>query len=115
VLVVHKTTSELEHAILTIMLFASAENNNNSLSIMHKLINTKHHCSNSVREHIMYLCNLCAKLNAIKMRFDDPFMLHLALVSLPDEYVNLVSSYNNMKEKWTIDELISHVVLEEEQ
>jgi hypothetical protein len=42
-------------------------------------------------------------------------MVHLALVSLPDEYGNLVSSYNNMKEKWTIDELISHVVLEEER
>jgi hypothetical protein len=39
----------------------------------------------------------------------------LALVSLPDEYGNLVSSYNNMKEKWTIDELISHAVLEEER
>jgi hypothetical protein len=29
--------------------------------------------------------------------------------------MNLVSSYNNMKEKWIIDELISHVVLEEER
>jgi hypothetical protein len=77
-----------------------------SLSIMHKLINTKHHCSKSVREHIMYLCDIGAKLNALKMRFDDPFIVHLALVSLLDEYGNLVSSYNNIKEKWTIDELI---------
>jgi hypothetical protein len=86
-----------------------------SLAIMHNLINTKHHISKSVREHIMYLCDLGAKLNTLKMGFDDPFMLHLALVSLPDEYGNLVSSYNNMKEKWTIDELISHAVLEEER
>jgi hypothetical protein len=86
-----------------------------SLSIMHKLINTKHHSSMSVHEHIMYLCDLSAKLNTLKMGFDDPFMVHLALVSLPDEYGNLVSSYNNMKEKWTIDKLISHVVLEEER
>jgi hypothetical protein len=85
-----------------------------SLSITHKLINTKHHCSKSVREHIMYLCDLGAKLNTLKMGFDDPFMVHLTLVSLSDEYGNLVSSYNNIKEKWTIDELISHVVLEEE-
>jgi hypothetical protein len=42
-------------------------------------------------------------------------MIHLALDSLPDEYGNLVSSYNNMKEKLIIDELISHVVLEEER
>jgi hypothetical protein len=40
-------------------------------------------------------------------------MVHLALISLPDEYGNLVSSYNNMKDKWIIDELISHAVLEE--
>jgi hypothetical protein len=86
-----------------------------SLSIMHKLINTKHHSSKSVCEHIMYLCDLGAKLNAFKMWFDDPFMVHLALVSLPDEYENLVFSYNNMKEKCTIDEFISHVVLEEER
>jgi hypothetical protein len=86
-----------------------------SLSIIHKLINTKHHCSKSVCEHIMYLCDLGAKLNSLKMGFHDPFMVHIALISLPDEYVNLVFSYNNMKEKWNIDELISHVVLEEER
>jgi hypothetical protein len=86
-----------------------------SLSIMHKLINTKHHISKSIRKHIMYLCDLGAKLNTFKMGFDDPFMVHLALVSLPDEYGNLVSSYNNIKEKWTIDELISHAMLEEER
>jgi hypothetical protein len=82
---------------------------------MHKLINTKHHISKSVREHIMYLCDLGAKLNTLKMGFNDPFMVHLALVSLPDEYGNLVSSYNNMKEKCPIDELISHAGLEEER
>jgi hypothetical protein len=86
-----------------------------SLVIMHKLINTKHHISKSVREHIIYLCNLGAELNTLKMEFDDPFMIHLALVSLPDEYENLVSSYNNIQEKWIIDELISYVVLEEER
>jgi hypothetical protein len=86
-----------------------------SLSIVHKLINTKHHCSKSVHEHIVYLCDLGAKLNAHKIGFDDPFVVHLALVSLFDEYGNVVSSYNNKKEKWTIDELISHGVLEEER
>jgi hypothetical protein len=75
----------------------------------------KLHISKSVCEHIMYLCDLSAKLNTLKMGFDDPFMVYLALVSLSDEYGNLVSSYNNMKEKWTIDELISHVVFEEER
>jgi hypothetical protein len=82
---------------------------------MYKLITIKHHCSKSVHEHIMYLCDLGAKLNTLKMGFDIPFMIHLALVSLPDEYKNLISSYNNMKEKWTIDELISHIVLDEER
>jgi hypothetical protein len=86
-----------------------------SLSIMHKLINTKNHYFKSVREHIMYLSDFGAKLNTLKVKFDDPFMVHLALISLLDEYGNLVSSYNNMKEKWTIDELISHTVLEEER
>jgi hypothetical protein len=61
------------------------------------------------------LYDLGAKLNTLKMGFDDPFTVHLALVSLPDEHGNLVSSCNNMKEKWTIDELISHDVLEEER
>jgi hypothetical protein len=86
-----------------------------SLSIMHKLINTKHHYFKSVHEHIMYLSDFGAKLNTLKVRFDDPFMVHLALISLLDEYGNIVSSYNNMKEKWTIDELISHTMLEEER
>jgi hypothetical protein len=38
-----------------------------SLTIIHKLINTKHHISKSVREHIMYLCDHGAKFNALKM------------------------------------------------
>jgi hypothetical protein len=80
---------------------------------MYKLITIKHHCSKSVHGHIMYLGDLGAKINALKMGFDIPFMIHLALVSLPDEYENLISSYNNMKEKWIIDELISHIVLDE--
>jgi hypothetical protein len=63
-----------------------------SLAIMHKLINTKHHISKSVREHIMYLCDLGAKLNTLKMGSDDPFMVHLALLSLSNEDGNLVSS-----------------------
>jgi hypothetical protein len=69
---------------------------------MHKLINTKHRISKNIREHIMYLCDLGAKLNSLKIGFDDPFMVHLALVSLRDEHGNLISSDNNMKEKWTI-------------
>jgi hypothetical protein len=48
------------------------------------------------------------------MGFEKPFLIHVVIVSLPDEYGNLVSSYNNMKDKWSIDELISHVVFEEE-
>jgi hypothetical protein len=40
---------------------------------MHKLINTKFHCPNSVREHIMLLCDVGAKLKALKMGFDEPF------------------------------------------
>ena len=86
-----------------------------ALSLMHKLINTKFNCSNSIREHIMFLCDIGAKLKALKMGFDEPFLVHLVIVSLPDEYGSLVSSYNNMKDKWSIDELISHAVLEEDR
>lgn len=49
------------------------------------------------------------------MGFDDPFLVHLVIVSPLNEYGNLVSSYNNMKDKWTVDELILYAVLDEER
>jgi hypothetical protein len=35
---------------------------------MHKFNNTKFHYSNSVREHIILLCDVGAKLNTLKMK-----------------------------------------------
>jgi hypothetical protein len=43
------------------------------------------------------------------------FLIHLVIVSLPNEYGNLVSSYNNIKDKWSIVERIFHAILEEER
>ena len=41
--------------------------------------------------------------------------MHLVLISLPTQFSQLIVSYNTQKDKWTLNELISHCVQEEEK
>ena len=40
--------------------------------------------------------------------------MHLVLISLPAQYSQFMVSYNTQKDKWILNELISHCVQEEE-
>ncbi|XP_048439691.1 uncharacterized protein LOC125477004 [Pyrus x bretschneideri] len=50
-----------------------------------------------VREHILKLLDIGAKLNALKVPMSDPFLVHVALHSLPNEYSQLKNTYNAQK------------------
>ena len=41
--------------------------------------------------------------------------MHLVLISLPAQFSQFIVSYNTQKDKWTLNELISHCVQEEER
>lgn len=56
-----------------------------------------------------------AKLKNLGVNIDDAFLVHLVLNSLPQQYSQLQCNYNTQKEKWSLNELISICVQEEER
>ncbi|KAM1013953.1 hypothetical protein EV1_043514 [Malus domestica] len=79
---------------------------------MNTFITTKY-LGGDVREHILSMFDAAAKLNALNIKIDDPFLVHLTLNSLSPEYSQLKSTYIAQKQKWDLNELIAICVHEE--
>ncbi|KAI5334350.1 hypothetical protein L3X38_024483 [Prunus dulcis] len=78
-------------------------------NLMFRLANTKYE-GGSVREHLMGLVDIATKLNRLKVPIDPTYLVHSALDSLP--YDQMKSTYNTLTEDWTMDDLITIVILE---
>ncbi|KAL9675131.1 hypothetical protein QQ045_003332 [Rhodiola kirilowii] len=78
------------------------------------LISMKYSAKGHVREHVMEISQLASKLKALKLKLSENLLVHLVLISLPLEYSQFRISYNYQREKWTLNELISFCVEEEE-
>nr|XP_017179049.2 uncharacterized protein LOC108169707 [Malus domestica] len=63
-------------------------------NLMNDLMSKKYNGMGCVREHILELLDIGAKLNALDVPMSDPFLVHGALNSLPNEYSKLKSTYN---------------------
>ncbi|XP_021803586.1 uncharacterized protein LOC110747796, partial [Prunus avium] len=79
-------------------------------NLMSRLANTKYE-RGSVREHLMGLMDIAANLNKLKVPIAPNYLVHIALESLP--FDKMKSTYNTLKEDWTMDDLITIVVLKE--
>ncbi|KAL9673220.1 hypothetical protein QQ045_029474 [Rhodiola kirilowii] len=77
------------------------------------LISMKYSCKGNV-EHIMKMYQLASKLKALKLELSENLLMPSVLISLPSEYSQFRISYNCQREKWTLDEVISFCVEEEE-
>ncbi|KAM2594083.1 hypothetical protein TB1_043157 [Malus domestica] len=82
-------------------------------TLMNTFITTKY-LGGDVREHILSMVDAAAKLNALNIKIDDPFLVHLTLNSLSPEYSQLKSTYIAQKQKWDLNELIAICVHEEQ-
>ncbi|XP_059450912.1 uncharacterized protein LOC132181688 [Corylus avellana] len=82
---------------------------------MNKLSIMKHDKSRSVREHIMEMRDIAAQLKSLEIEISESFLVHFILNSLPVEYGPFKISYNTHKEKWSINELLTMCVQEEER
>nr|KYP66988.1 hypothetical protein KK1_013305 [Cajanus cajan] len=58
----------------------------------------------------MEMSNLASKLKTLKLELSDDLLVHLVLISLPTHFGQFKVSYNTQKDKWTLNELISHCV-----
>jgi len=63
----------------------------------------------------MNMSNIVFKLKALKLEISEDLLIHLVLISLLASFNQFEVSYNCQKDKWSLNEPISHCVLEEER
>ncbi|CAM8957193.1 unnamed protein product [Rhodiola kirilowii] len=83
--------------------------------LLGKLIAMRYSRKGNIREYIMEMFNLASKLKSLKLDLSEDLLVHLVLISLPKQYSQFKISYNCQKEKWSLNELISFCVQEEER
>ncbi|KAI3463922.1 hypothetical protein Pfo_020585, partial [Paulownia fortunei] len=84
-------------------------------TLLANLVSLRYKGKGNIREYIMEMSNLASKLKALKLELSEDLLVHLVLISLPAQYSQFKVSYNTQKDKWTLNELISHCVQEEER
>ncbi|XP_042380085.1 uncharacterized protein LOC121972488 [Zingiber officinale] len=84
-------------------------------TILNSLISIKYKGKGNVREYIIEMSHLASKLKALNLELSDDTLVHLVLISLPNQFSQFQINYNCQREKWTPNELISHYVQEEER
>ena len=84
-------------------------------TILAKITTMRHNGKGSIREYILEMSNLAARLKALKLEMPEGIVVQLALNSLPVQYDTLKVSYNTQKEKWSLHELLAQCVQEEER
>ena len=68
-----------------------------------------------VREHIMQMRDIAAQLKKLGIDMSKSFLVHFILNTLPHQYGPFKISYNTHKDKWSINELMTMCVQEEER
>jgi hypothetical protein len=68
-----------------------------------------------VRDHILRMSNVAARLKPFDLAIKDGFLIHLIFNSLPKEFKTFEVNYNSMNDKWTLEKFIAMCVQEEER
>ncbi|CAL0313649.1 unnamed protein product [Lupinus luteus] len=84
-------------------------------TLLQSLISMRYQGKGNIREYIMVMSNIASKLKALKLEMSEDLLIHLVLPSLPAQFSQFKISYNCQREKWTLNELISFCVQEEER
>ena len=84
-------------------------------TLLQNLISMNYQGKRNVREYIMGMSNIASKLRALKLELLEDLLIHLVLISQPSQFSQFKISYNFQKEKWSLNELISYCVQEEER
>ena len=82
-------------------------------TLMTKMCSMKFNITKGVREHIMLMWDITARLKSLEIEMSESFLVHFILYSLPSEFGPFKISYNTHKEKWSINELLTMCVQEE--
>jgi molybdopterin converting factor small subunit len=83
-------------------------------SLIKRLVSEKY-TSGGVRDHILRMNNVAARLKPLDLAIKDGFLIYLILNSLPKEFKTFEVNYNSMNDKWTLEKFIAMCVQEEER
>jgi hypothetical protein len=83
-------------------------------SLIKRLISEKY-TSGGVRDHILRMSNVAARLKPIDLAIKDGFLIYLIFNSLLKEFKTFKVNYNSMNDKWTLEKFIAMCVQEEER
>jgi hypothetical protein len=83
-------------------------------SLTKKLISEKY-TDHGVRDHIVRIRNVAARLKPLDLAIKDGFLIYMIFNSLPKEFKTFEVNYNSMNDKWTLEKFIAMCVQEEER
>jgi hypothetical protein len=83
-------------------------------SLMKTLIFEKY-TGDGVRDHILRMSNVAARLKPLDLAINDGFLIYLIFNSFPKEFKTFEVNYNSMNDKWTLKKFIAMCVQEEER
>ncbi|XP_075494679.1 uncharacterized protein LOC142532248 [Primulina tabacum] len=84
-------------------------------TLLASLVSMRYRGKGNIRECIVEMYHLASRLKALKLDLSEDLLVHLVLISLPPQFNQFNVSYNCQKETWSLNELISHCVQEEER
>jgi hypothetical protein len=80
-----------------------------------KILISEKYTSGCVRDHILKMSNVAARLKPLDLAIKDGFLIYLIFNSLPKEFETFEVNYNSMNDKWTLKKFIAMSVQEEER
>jgi molybdopterin converting factor small subunit len=83
-------------------------------SLIKRLVSKKY-TGGCVRDHILMMSNVAARLKPLDLAIKDDFLIYLIFNSLPNEFETFEVNYNSMNDKWTLEKFIAMCVQEEER
>jgi hypothetical protein len=83
-------------------------------SLIKTLISEKY-TDGGVRDHILRMNNIAARLKPLDLAIKDGFLIYLIFNSLPKEFETFEVNYNSLNDKWTLEKFIAICVQEEER
>jgi molybdopterin converting factor small subunit len=83
-------------------------------SLIERLISEKY-TGGGVRDHILRMSNVAARLKPLDLAIKDGFLIYLIFNSLSKEFETFELNYNSMNDKWTLEKFIAMCVQKEER
>jgi hypothetical protein len=75
-----------------------------------KIFISEKYTDDNVRDHILRMSNVVARLKPLDLAIKDDFLIYLIFNSLPKEFKTFEVNYNSMNDKWTLKKFIAMCV-----